>query len=76
MPSGASTSSTAFIVAPSAPTIPASPALLMPSELVLHGTLRRQLPKLEKSPASTVTTYDAQKKAWVWLSKPGGEPLK
>jgi branched-chain amino acid transport system substrate-binding protein len=25
--------------------------------------------------ASTVTTYDAQKKAWVWLSKPGGEPL-
>jgi branched-chain amino acid transport system substrate-binding protein len=26
--------------------------------------------------ASTVTTYDAQKKAWVWLSKPGGEPLK
>jgi branched-chain amino acid transport system substrate-binding protein len=26
--------------------------------------------------ASTVTTYDAKNKAWVWLSKPGGEPLK
>jgi branched-chain amino acid transport system substrate-binding protein len=26
--------------------------------------------------ASTVTTYDIQKDAWVWLSKPGGEPLK
>jgi branched-chain amino acid transport system substrate-binding protein len=26
--------------------------------------------------SSTVTTYDAQKKAWTWLSKPGGEPLK
>jgi branched-chain amino acid transport system substrate-binding protein len=26
--------------------------------------------------ASTVTTYDAQKDAWVWLTKPGGEPLK
>jgi branched-chain amino acid transport system substrate-binding protein len=26
--------------------------------------------------ASTVTTYDAKSKAWVWLSKPGGEPLK
>jgi branched-chain amino acid transport system substrate-binding protein len=25
--------------------------------------------------SSTVTTYDAQKKAWSWLSKPGGEPL-
>lgn len=25
--------------------------------------------------ASTVTTYDAKNKAWVWLSKPGGEPL-
>ena len=25
--------------------------------------------------SSTVTTYDAQKKAWTWLSKPGGEPL-
>ena len=25
--------------------------------------------------SSTVTTYDAEKKAWVWLSKPGGEPL-
>ena len=26
--------------------------------------------------ASTVTTYDAKNKAWVWLSKPGGAPLK
>ena len=26
--------------------------------------------------ASTVTTYDAKTKSWVWLSKPGGEPLK
>jgi len=26
--------------------------------------------------SSTVTTYDATKKAWTWLSKPGGEPLK
>ena len=26
--------------------------------------------------ASTVTTYDPKTKAWVWLSKPGGEPLK
>ena len=26
--------------------------------------------------SSTVTTYDAATKAWVWLSKPGGEPLK
>ncbi|HEY3917577.1 MAG TPA: ABC transporter substrate-binding protein, partial [Stellaceae bacterium] len=26
--------------------------------------------------SSTVTTYDTQKKAWVWLSKPGGAPLK
>lgn len=26
--------------------------------------------------ASTVTTYDATKKAWVWLSQPGGAPLK
>ncbi len=26
--------------------------------------------------ASTVTTYDPKAKAWVWLSKPGGEPLK
>ncbi len=26
--------------------------------------------------ASTVTTYDAKTKAWTWLSKPGGEPLK
>ncbi len=26
--------------------------------------------------ASTVTTYDAKNKAWTWLSKPGGEPLK
>ena len=26
--------------------------------------------------SSTVTTYDPQKKAWVWLSKPGGAPLK
>ncbi len=26
--------------------------------------------------SSTVTTYDAKAKAWVWLSKPGGEPLK
>jgi branched-chain amino acid transport system substrate-binding protein len=26
--------------------------------------------------SSTVTTYDAKSKAWVWLSKPGGEPLK
>jgi len=26
--------------------------------------------------ASTVTTYDASKDAWVWLSKPGGAPLK
>ncbi len=25
--------------------------------------------------ASTVTGYDAKTKAWVWLSKPGGEPL-
>ena len=25
--------------------------------------------------SSTVTTYDATKKAWTWLSKPGGEPL-
>ncbi len=25
--------------------------------------------------SSTVTTYDASKKAWTWLSKPGGEPL-
>jgi branched-chain amino acid transport system substrate-binding protein len=25
--------------------------------------------------SSTVTTYNAQKKAWTWLSKPGGEPL-
>jgi len=25
--------------------------------------------------SSTVTTYDPQKKAWTWLSKPGGEPL-
>jgi branched-chain amino acid transport system substrate-binding protein len=25
--------------------------------------------------SSTVTTYDAKKKAWTWLSKPGGEPL-
>ncbi len=25
---------------------------------------------------STVTTYDPAKDAWVWLSKPGGEPLK
>lgn len=26
--------------------------------------------------ASTVTTYDPNKDAWVWLSKPGGAPLK
>ncbi|HTY67969.1 MAG TPA: ABC transporter substrate-binding protein [Alphaproteobacteria bacterium] len=26
--------------------------------------------------ASTVTTYDANKDAWVWLSQPGGAPLK
>lgn len=26
--------------------------------------------------ASTVTTYDAKTDEWVWLSKPGGEPLK
>ena len=26
--------------------------------------------------ASTVTTYDANKDAWVWLSRPGGAPLK
>jgi branched-chain amino acid transport system substrate-binding protein len=26
--------------------------------------------------SSTVTTYDAKTKAWTWLSKPGGEPLK
>jgi branched-chain amino acid transport system substrate-binding protein len=26
--------------------------------------------------SSTVTTYDAKNKAWAWLSKPGGEPLK
>jgi branched-chain amino acid transport system substrate-binding protein len=26
--------------------------------------------------ASTVTSYDAKTKAWVWLSKPGGEPLR
>ena len=26
--------------------------------------------------ASTVTTYDPKTKAWVWLSKPGGEPLR
>ncbi len=25
--------------------------------------------------ASTVTTYDAKTKAWVWLSQPGGAPL-
>ncbi len=25
--------------------------------------------------ASTVTTYDPKTKAWLWLSKPGGEPL-
>ena len=25
--------------------------------------------------SSTVTTYDAKTKQWVWLSKPGGEPL-
>ena len=25
--------------------------------------------------ASTVTTYDAKTEEWVWLSKPGGEPL-
>jgi branched-chain amino acid transport system substrate-binding protein len=25
--------------------------------------------------SSTVTTYDAKTKEWVWLSKPGGEPL-
>jgi branched-chain amino acid transport system substrate-binding protein len=26
--------------------------------------------------SSTVTTYDAKKDAWVWLSQPGGAPLK
>jgi branched-chain amino acid transport system substrate-binding protein len=26
--------------------------------------------------ASTVTTYDPKTQSWVWLSKPGGEPLK
>lgn len=26
--------------------------------------------------SSTVTTYDPGKDAWVWLSKPGGEPLR
>ncbi len=26
--------------------------------------------------ASTVTTYDPKTKSWVWLSKPGGEPLR
>lgn len=26
--------------------------------------------------SSTVTTYDAKTKSWVWLSKPGGAPLK
>ncbi len=26
--------------------------------------------------SSTVTTYDPKNKAWVWLSKPGGAPLK
>lgn len=26
--------------------------------------------------SSTVTTYDAKTDSWVWLSKPGGEPLK
>ncbi|MBV8535045.1 MAG: ABC transporter substrate-binding protein [Alphaproteobacteria bacterium] len=26
--------------------------------------------------ASTVTTYDANKDTWVWLSQPGGAPLK
>jgi ABC-type branched-subunit amino acid transport system substrate-binding protein len=25
--------------------------------------------------SSTVTTYDAKTKQWVWMSKPGGEPL-
>ncbi len=26
--------------------------------------------------SSIVTRYDAQSKAWVWLTKPGGAPLK
>jgi branched-chain amino acid transport system substrate-binding protein len=37
----------------------------------------KQYPQRGLGPqSSTVTTYDVQKKAWVWLSKPGGEPLK
>jgi hypothetical protein len=24
---------------------------------------------------STVTTYDPKTESWVWLAKPGGEPL-
>jgi branched-chain amino acid transport system substrate-binding protein len=36
----------------------------------------KQYPQRGLGPqSSTVTTYDVQKKAWVWLSKPGGEPL-
>ncbi len=36
----------------------------------------KQYPQRGLGPqSSTVTTYDPQKKAWVWLSKPGGEPL-
>lgn len=37
----------------------------------------KQFPQRGLGPqSSTVTTYDVQTKAWVWLSKPGGEPLK
>jgi len=37
----------------------------------------KQYPQRGLGPqSSTVTTYDAAKKAWTWLSKPGGEPLK
>ena len=36
----------------------------------------KQFPQRGLGPqSSTVTTYDVQKKAWTWLSKPGGEPL-
>jgi branched-chain amino acid transport system substrate-binding protein len=37
----------------------------------------KQYPQRGLGPGSaTVTTYDPKAKAWVWISKPGGEPLK
>lgn len=50
-PSGASASDSAFDTAAIAPTVPASPAPLMPSVLVLHGTLRNSISNDGKSDA-------------------------